>query len=251
MYIEVIVKSFFVVLSAITGVFSVFLLKLNHEKLCSLISLSAGALFGAAVFSLIPEAIENINILELLVSAALGYLIFWLISKYYFHVCPACSASHFDEQTTKRFSEIVMLMITALSFHSFFDGIALISGSHHIHSRGNSVFIAIAIHKFPEGLALASLMLGAAYSRGKILTYVTLVELTTVLGALVGILLSDLNLSEFWFGIMMAHIAGGFVFLGLHAIKGELLQHHTKLVVFYFSAGSILILISRLISGGF
>ena len=138
-------------------------------------------------------------------------------------------------------------MITALSFHSFFDGVALTSGFEHAHSGSNSVFIAIAIHKFPEGLALASLMLGAAYTRTKILIYVTLVELTTVVGALAGILISSLHISEFWFGIIMAHIAGGFIFLGLHAIKGELFEHHTKLVVFYFSIGSLLILTSQII----
>jgi zinc transporter ZupT len=251
LYTEVILKSFFVVISAVTGVISVFLLKLNHEKLCSLISFSAGALFGAAVFSLLPEAFENLNIIQIILSAGLGYLIFWLISKYYFHVCPACSASHFDEQTTKRFSEIVLLMITALSFHSFFDGVALTSGFEHGNSGSNSVFVAIAIHKFPEGLALASLMLGAAYTRGKTLLYVVLVELTTVIGAFAGILLASLHITEFWFGIIIAHIAGGFIFLGIHAVKGELFEHHTRLVVTYFSIGSILILISRLLSGGF
>ncbi|MGE5410099.1 MAG: ZIP family metal transporter [Clostridiales bacterium] len=248
-YSGIFVRSIIVVLTAVIGAVSTFTLKIDHHKLCSLISFSAGALFGAAAFSILPEAVEVLNLAELAVGLVSGYLVFWLISKYYFHVCPACSASHFDEQTTKRFSEIVLLMITALSFHSFFDGVALTNGGAHLHSEGNSIFFAIAVHKIPEGLALASLMLGAAYSRIKIVSYVALVELTTVLGALAGIYLMGANISDVLFGIIMAHIAGGFIFLAFHAIMGEMLKHHTRLVIVSFVFGSLLILATRLLAG--
>ncbi|MGE5679893.1 MAG: ZIP family metal transporter [Bacillota bacterium] len=250
-YSGVFIRSLIVVVSAVIGAISTFTLKIDHHKLCSLISLSAGALFGAAAFSILPEAVEVLNFIELAVGLVSGYLLFWLISKYYFHVCPACSASHFDEQTTKRFSEIVLLMITALSFHSFFDGVALTNGGTHLHAEANSIFFAIAVHKIPEGLALASLMLGAAYSRKKILTYVVLVELTTVLGALAGVFLIKADISASVFGIIMAHIAGGFIFLAFHAIMGEMLKNHTRLVLTSFITGSLLILATRLFAGSF
>ncbi|MGE5401305.1 MAG: ZIP family metal transporter [Ignavibacteriales bacterium] len=248
-YTGIIYKSVFVVISALIGAISTFSIKIDHHKLCSLISLSAGALFGAAVFSILPEAYEVLSIPELAIGLVSGYLVFWLISKYYFHVCPACSASHFDEQTTKRFSEIVLLMVTALSFHSLFDGIALTTGGGHLHFESNSIFFAILVHKFPEGLALASLMLGASYSKKKIITYVSLVELTTVLGAIIGIYLIRFNISPLWFGIIMAHIGGGFIFLAFHAILGEMLKNHTKLVLISFSIGAILILLTRMLTG--
>lgn len=250
-YNDIILKSVLVVIAALAGAVSTFSIKINHHKLCSLISFSAGALLGAAAFAILPEAVEALTIPEVVLSLASGYVLFWLISKYYFHVCPACSASHFDEQTTKRFSEIVLLMITALGFHSLFDGIALTTGGEHMHFDSDSIFVAIALHKIPEGLALASLMLGAAYSRKKIITYVTLVELTTVLGAVIGIFMAEAHISEFWFGVIMAHIAGGFVFLAFHAVLGEMLKNHTKLVIISFTLGSLLILISRLLVGSF
>lgn len=248
-YSGMVLRSVFVVISALVGAVSTFSIKIDHHKLCALISFSAGALFGAAVFAILPEAYEALSIPELLIGLVSGYIIFWLISKYYFHVCPACSASHFDEQTTKRFSEIVLLMVTALSFHSLFDGIALTTGGEHMHFESNSIFFAILVHKFPEGLALASLMLGAAYSRKKIVTYVTLVELTTVLGALIGIFLINSGISAIVFGMIMAHIGGGFIFLAFHAVLGEMLKHHTKLVITSFVLGGILILATKLIAG--
>lgn len=243
----IIIKSLFVVISAVIGSISVFSFKLNHLRLCSLISFSAGALFGAAAFSILPETYESITLAELLLGIISGYFVFWLISKYYFHVCPACSAHHFDEQTTKKFSEIVRLMITALSFHSLFDGVAITGGGHG-HFGNDSVFIAILVHKFPEGLALSSLMLGAGYKKSKIILYVVLVELTTVIGAVIGIFLIDLHISGLIISILMAHIAGGFIFLAFHAIMGEMLEHHTKLVVTFFSLGGFAILATAMFS---
>lgn len=242
----VLIKSLFVVISALIGSLSTFTFKLNHHKLCALISFSAGALFGAALFSILPETFESISIIELIFGVISGYLVFWLVSRYYFHICPACSAHHFDEQTTRKFSEIVKLMVTALSFHSLFDGIAITGGSGHSHFGDDSIFFAILVHKFPEGLALASLMLGANYKKSKIILYVTLVELTTVVGAVIGLFLIDLHVSEMIIGFLMAHIAGGFVYLAFHAIMGEMLEHHTKLVVSFFSFGAILILLTTL-----
>jgi ZIP family zinc transporter/zinc and cadmium transporter len=164
-----------------------------------------------------------------------------VISKYYFHVCPACSASHFDEQTTKRFSEIVLLLFTALSFHSFLDGLALSTSGVSEHGKANSILLAVLAHKFPEGLALASLMVGANYTKGKILKYVFFVESATVLGALIGDLFLAKYFSMYWLAFVEAHIAGGFVYLSFHAVFGELLRNHKALVIVSFLAGLLII----------
>lgn len=238
---EIIVKSLIVIASAILGALATFTIKLNHDKLCALISFSAGALFGAAAFTLLPESFDELGYVELGLSVLSGYLVFWLISKYYSHVCPACSATHFDEKTTKKFSEIFLTLFTALAFHSFLDGVAISSGSDHTHGGGHSIFAAIAAHKFPEGLALAALMFGAGYKKGKILLYVILVEMTTLLGALFGLYVLQDGLPAFWMAFVMAHIAGGFLYLAVHAVLGEVFRHHKTLVISSFLLGTGLI----------
>lgn len=237
-----ILKSVLALLSACAGASIIFFVKLNHEKLCATISFSAGALLGAAVFAILPESLEAISPIEVLVGLVTGYFLFYFISKYYSHVCPACSASHFDEQTTKKFSEIVKALMIALSFHSFLDGLAITSsGSGGMHET-ESIFVAVTTHKFPEGLALASLMLGANFKKGRIFLSVFFVELTTVLGAIAGAFLLKNMISDFWIGIMMAHIAGGFIFLAFHAVLGEMLKNHKKLVIISFLTGMFFIL---------
>ncbi len=247
MLTDVIIKTSIALFSAIAGGGLTFLIKLDHKKLCVLISLSAGALLGAAAFTLIPESSINLSVIEVAVSGISGFLLFWVISKYYAHICPACSASHFDEQTTKKFSEIILTLFTALSFHSLLDGIAISTGHMHGHEEHNSIFLAITTHKFPEGLALASLMFGANYSKAKIITYVVLIELTTVVGGVIGYLLIGSDFPHYWMGILMAHIAGGFVFLAMHAVLGEMLKNHKALVTLSFIAGLVLIFLVRLL----
>jgi ZIP family zinc transporter/zinc and cadmium transporter len=237
-----IIRSSIAVFSALLGAVILFSIKVNHKKLCSAISFSAGALFGAAIFALIPEAYITFQetsistkLLELAIGIGSGYFLFFFISKYYSHVCPACSASHFDEQTTRRFSEIALALITALSFHSLLDGLAISTGQ-----ADDSIFAAIVTHKFPEGLALASLMYSANYKKSKIVFYVIGVEMITVVGAVLGSVFNGI-LSPTVLGGLTAHIAGGFIFLAIHAVHGEMLRHHTRLVLISLFLGICLI----------
>jgi len=51
------------------------------------------------------------------------------------------------------------------------------------------------------------------------------------------------NISTFWLGLIMAEIGGGFVYLAVHAVLGEMLKHGKKLVLTSFLAGVALIVI--------
>src|SRR5436309_10855418 len=100
-------------------------LPLSHKPLCALISFAAGTLLGVTLFAIIPESLENCTWWAVLLAAATGYALFFFISKYVHHVCPACAASHFDADATRRFSQIATALIVALSVHSTTDGLAL------------------------------------------------------------------------------------------------------------------------------
>jgi len=90
-------------------------------------------------------------------------------------------------------------------------------------------------------------MFSSNYTKSKILLYVILVELITVLGAVSGLLFLEGNISPVIMGIVMAHVAGGFIYLAVHAVLGEMFKHHKGLVTGAFSIGLLLILIMRII----
>src|SRR5258707_1162680 len=161
----------------------------SHRRLCALISLGAGSLLGVTVFGILPECFQEMRWWGLLLAFGSGYGVFYLITKYVYHVCPACAASHFDEATTHRFSEIAGAMMIALAIHCTADGVALAAGHEAdiSHAPGGralnlSLVVAVCVHKVPEGLALGSLLLGAGYKGGRMLSRVAAVEATTLLG---------------------------------------------------------------------
>jgi ZIP family zinc transporter/zinc and cadmium transporter len=218
-------------------------LHLEHRALCALISFAAGTLLGVTIFAILPESLGACSWWAVFLALATGYALFFLISKHVHHVCPACAASHFDADATRHFSEIATALIVALAIHSTTDGLAL-----GIQSRDGgtmdatkwSLFSALCIHKVPEGLALGSLLIGAGLNRGAALGWVAAVEATTLVGGVIGYFCLA-KVSTLWLGLIMAHVGGGFVYLAVHAVLGEMLKHGKNLVLTSFSAGVALI----------
>lgn len=215
----------------------------SHHRLCALISLGAGTLLGVTVFAIVPESLEALRWWGVLLAMGSGYALFFFISKYVYHVCPACAASHFDEAATHRFSEIASAMMLALAIHCIADGMALAAGheAKGSHAHGGrvldfSLILAVCVHKVPEGLALGALLLGAGFNRAQTLIRVAAVESTTLLGGVLGWAFLH-NLSAFWLDATVAHVGGGFLFLALHAVLGEILKHHKALVLTNFFIG--------------
>ena len=208
----------------------------THRQLCAFISLGAGTLLGVAVCGITPECLESLNWWQFGLAAASGYFLFALITKYIYHVCPACAASHFDEATTHRLAEFATAMMLALAIHCTVDGLALAAGNEETESVSFSIALAIFVHKFPEGLALGALLIGGGYSRAKMLWLVALVESTTIIGGLLGWFVLR-EASEFWLALALANAAGGFLYLAIHAVMGEIVKHHKKLVLTNFAAG--------------
>ena len=217
-------------------------LRLEHKQLCALISFAAGTLLGVTIFAILPESFGACPWWAVLLAVIAGYALFFFISKYVHHVCPACAASHFDADATQHFSQIATALIVALAIHSTTDGLALgIQGEAPATGAVRwSLFFALCIHKVPEGLALGSLLIGAGFSRLSALGWVAAVEATTLLGGVIGYLFLT-EISTFWLGLIMAYVGGGFVYLAVHAVLGEMLKHGKKLVLTSFALGVALI----------
>jgi zinc transporter ZupT len=217
-------------------------LRLEHKQLCALISFAAGTLLGVTIFAILPESFAACPWWAVLLALITGYALFFFISRYVHHVCPACAASHFDADATQHFSQIATALIVALAIHSMTDGLALgIQGEAPATGAAKwSLFAALCIHKVPEGLALGSLLIGAGFSRLSALGWVAAVEATTLLGGVIGYFFLK-EISIFGLGLIMAYVGGGFVYLAVHAVLGEMLKHGKKLVLTSFALGVALI----------
>src|SRR5438046_8618440 len=179
-------------------------LRLEHKPLCALISFAAGTLLGVTIFAILPESFGASPWWAGLLALITGYALFFFISKHVHHVCPACAASHFDADSTRHFSEIATALIVALAIHSTTDGLALgIQGETPATDATKwSLFSALCIHKVPEALALATLLIGAGFNRTAALAWVAAVEAITLLGGVLGNFFLA-NFSTFGFVLFM------------------------------------------------
>ena len=227
--------------SAGAGALLAVTLGVSHRNLCALISFAAGTLFATTLFHIVPEASTSLPIFAVLLALASGYSLFYLLTRYVFHVCPACAATHFDEQTTSKFRSVALLLAVALGIHCLMDGIAIALGEELAGRANWSIFLTITIHKFPEGLALAALLLKSGFNRARSLFVASAFEALTLLGWVLGaFLLQGLPFGG-WFYLVLLHIGGGFIYLALHALLNESKEHSPRYILFFFLLGISLI----------
>ena len=113
-----------------------------------------------------------------------------------------------------------LLFAFAIAIHNFPEGMAVFMASLVNPATGLSIALAIAIHNIPEGIAVAIPIYYATKSKGKALLYATLSGLSEVVGALLclavtaifGIELTDGGAA---FPLILAAVAGIMIYISL------------------------------------
>lgn len=194
------------------GALGVWLGRVAARRLPLLVILAMAALLAVTLLDVLPDAKAFLTWPLFLAGTASGYALFWVVGRYVYHLCPACSIGAFDEATTERLSRSVLLLMVALGLHSAMDGVAVVVGDEITGRPNLALLLAVSLHKLPEGLALALLLVGAGYGRRKALGWTWAIESTTELGALLAVL-GLRHVSPLGLGLLMAHVGGGFVYL--------------------------------------
>jgi zinc and cadmium transporter len=148
------------------------------QLLDALIAVAAGFMISVALTQLIPEAISRGGS-----SAPVVMLVGYLAVHLTQHTLT--SHFHFGEETHSVTTAISLSALAGLLMHTFVDGVAIAAGFTVGPELGVLVFIAVVLHKLPEGLAIASLFLAAGQSPGRAVAAAGALGLTTLLGVLV------------------------------------------------------------------
>jgi zinc and cadmium transporter len=125
------------------------------------VALGAGFMLATAIVEIFPASLEVGG-----KDAPFLVLIGYLIIHFFEHT--VTPHFHFGEETHrdefvhshKGYSVLVGLII-----HTFFDGIAIVSGFIVSNWLGWVIFLAVFLHKIPEGFTVASVMLASGQSR--------------------------------------------------------------------------------------
>ncbi len=144
------------------------------------VAFGAGFMLAVAIIEILPAALaKSGSVAPVLVLA--GYLAVHLTQH---TVTPHF---HFGEETHPVTSIAGTSALVGLLLHTFFDGVAIASAFMVRAELGVLVFVAIFLHKLPEGVMISSLMVAGGRTGGRAVGAAALLGLATV----VGVLLTD------------------------------------------------------------
>jgi zinc transporter ZupT len=150
----------------------------SRYRLFLLIAVGSGYMIAASVMRMLPVSLEQLENAPFFV--LLGFLAVHLVEHTF------TTHFHFGEETHPH--EVGRLVgfsaLTGLLLHTLFDGIAIGSGFHFDPALGVVVSLAVVLHKVPEGVTIASIMLAGGHGRGRSLASAAAIGVATLLGVL-------------------------------------------------------------------
>jgi len=205
-------------------------LKKNSNKFLSFIlSLAAGLMTAIVCFELIPEALEISSMFNVILGVILGIILMI--------ICDVIVDNLFNKQVknimkdNKKVSleskqsllKTGIIVSIGLAIHNFPEGLAIGSGFEASLSLGYSLAIAIALHDIPEGLSMAIPLKNGGIKKLKVIFYIVLSGVTTGIGALFGALIGKISLSII--AICLSFAAGAMLYI----VSGELIPESNSL----------------------
>jgi len=151
----------------------------NDLVLRYFIALGAGFMLATTLVHMLPVALGVGPRGPLLVLA--GY---FLVHFFEHTIAPHF---HFGEETHSHAMEMPSASwaaLAGLSVHAFFDGLSIASGLAVSRTLGILLFVAILLHKLPEGFTVASIAIASGQGRAGALRSSLVLAAATFLGAL-------------------------------------------------------------------
>ncbi|MBL8170967.1 MAG: ZIP family metal transporter [Acidobacteria bacterium] len=156
-----------------------------HPSLHLLIAIGAGFLLAAVCLEIIPAAMPRGSgaVFQPMTMFVAGYLTLFTISNVLAQHSHAPSDAEPETHVHWQDRNFARRVTAALILHTFFDGVAIASGAAVSLELGVLLAVAALLHKIPEGITIASVLLTAGYSRRVAQGATVLIALATLLGA--------------------------------------------------------------------
>jgi len=202
------------------------------RALDALLSFAGGFLISVSIVDLFPDSITvagPVAPLFVLASYLLVHFTQHTIGRHF----------HFGEETHSVSELVSVSALVGLLMHTFVDGVAVASSLHVSQGLGALVFVAVLLHKLPEGLAISSLFLAAGARRR------TAILAAAALGAstIVGVLLTDASSFLRMYGLAIS--AGVTLYVGASNLVPELQDRPGARIPLGFAAGCALYFMAR------
>lgn len=216
-----------------------------RDRLHVILGLSAGAVIGAALFDLIPEAIElgegvAMHAEEVTAFTALGFLIYLILDRLFmFH-------SHHDPEDVeaKRAEARGSLGAASFALHSLIDGMAIGLAFQASAALGAIVAIAVIAHRFSDGINTVGVILKHRGENRNAMVWLSVVAVAPIIGALSTFTFS---VTDQTLAMVLAVFAGFFLYIGASDLIPEGHHSHSKALTTFMTilgAGLLYVIVS-------
>jgi zinc and cadmium transporter len=150
----------------------------SREYLKYFIALGAGFMLAVALVDMVPESLRLASVRPYVIYPQVvgagnewGEVMLLVLGGYllvHFFEHTLAPHFHFGEEThieEMTAAHVGYAAVLGLAIHTFFDGVAIASGLLVSESLGVLIFVAIFLHKLPEGFTVASLMIASGQGR--------------------------------------------------------------------------------------
>jgi len=204
-----------VVSTSLGGLFAIHL----KDKLHLILGFSAGAVLAVALFDLLPESIDSVgatyDIRLVMLLVALGFSFYLLVDRSF--------SLHMHEHENGTHPHSGKLGATALTFHSYLDGLGIGLAFKVSPSIGWVVAIAVLTHDFSDGINTVGMILQSRGERKEAFRWLTADALAPAAGVITTLFFS---VSETSLGLVLAVFAGLFLYIGASHLIPESHHHH-------------------------
>lgn len=221
------------------GILGSFISLKSNKSLGFILEFAAGLMTSVICFDLIPETLNISNVSVCIIGIFIGIItmIFCnnIVDKIY---------SNQKKLKTNTLLKTGIIIAIGLAVHNFPEGLAIGAGFEASNSLGFKLAIAIALHDVPEGISIALPLKNGGSSKLKSIIITTLSGLTTGLGAFFGAIVG--NISSILIGISLAFAAGAMLYI----VSCELIPESKSIYKGRFaSLGNILGILVGIIAG--
>lgn len=254
MYIEILSAVLLPFLGTVLGSAFVFFLKgqMNQTLQRSLTGFAAGVMVAASVWSLIIPAMEQsehmgkLSFLPAFVGVWAGFLFLLLLDQFIPHLhlnseCPEGAPCNLGKST---------MMVLAVALHNFPEGMAVgvvvagwITGSESISvAAAMALSLGIALQNLPEGAIISMPLKSNGMKRGRAFAYGALSGAVEPLGAIVTILLASIMVPILPY--LLAFSAGAMLYVVVEELIPEMSEgDHSNIGTIFFAVGFTLMMV--------
>lgn len=190
----------------------------SARGLSFILQFSAGLMLAIICFELIPEALEISNIYIVILGVITGVILMIICDNIVRNIYRKK-----EKYSNNSLLKTGIIVGIGLALHNFPEGLAIGSGFDASIKLGYALALAILLHDIPEGISMSVPMKNGGISKMKAVILTMISGVTTGIGAFFGVVLG--GISEKVIAICLAFAAGAMLYI----VSGELIPESNKI----------------------